>query len=423
MIFRTDQTSERDQGGFALAAVIFVMALLAVLAITGLGMTADARLASHGVREGTRAFYAAEAGVNLVMANWDSLQYDTLMAAPGDSVDLGWETIPENGCTYRAVLQRVDDGGSGGPLYYVKVAGRSEGSLGGERTLGAMLTNSSVQVPGVLFGGTVEISGSPTITGDCGAFHSNGDITKGAKNLTMDGEMTAAGSTIEQGPYLDTDSIVHTPTTGADSVPIPQMNPLDYCPGDADWIMRNQYVVEVATGDSLAVGSDAWNASWNTGPPPGFYELGKSATPQGGVLCVMGNIELSGGAGADGAPIDMSIIATGSVQLTGTSFINAVHPDGIAILAGGDLEMSGSSGTLSDNFEGLVWVGAQCDISGEAKLNGQIICADNTNPVGSIDLPPFANEFSGSITLNFGCGGSTSTSIAILAGSWMELFR
>ncbi len=120
MTMQSGRSGKREDG-FALAAVLFVMALLGVLAITSLATTDDERRASLGMRESAKAFYAAEAGVNLVLASWDSLQYDTLMSNPGDSVDLGWQTVPENGTSYRALMRRV----SSNQLFSLGVQGRT----------------------------------------------------------------------------------------------------------------------------------------------------------------------------------------------------------------------------------------------------------------------------------------------------------
>ncbi len=122
MTIRTVRTYRKSQEGFALPAVIFILALLGVLAVTSLMTTGDARRASHGMRESAVGFYAAEAGANLVLADWDSLEYDTLFAGPGDTVDFGWQTLPENGASYHAVIQRVDNGGE--EMYALRVSGR-----------------------------------------------------------------------------------------------------------------------------------------------------------------------------------------------------------------------------------------------------------------------------------------------------------
>ncbi len=124
MTMRSRSKCERREDGFALAAVLFVLALLGVLSITSLVTTDDERRASVAMRESAKAFYAAEAGVSVVLASWDSLQYDTLMSNPGDSVDLGWQTVPENGTSYRALMRRV----SSKQLFSLGVQGRSGGA-------------------------------------------------------------------------------------------------------------------------------------------------------------------------------------------------------------------------------------------------------------------------------------------------------
>ena len=79
--------------------------------------------------------------MNAVIANWDSLQYDTLIAGPGDSLDLGWQTLPENGTSYRAVIQRVDNGGT--QLFELTVEGRGVSGLGAPRVLSVSFINAA----------------------------------------------------------------------------------------------------------------------------------------------------------------------------------------------------------------------------------------------------------------------------------------
>ena len=417
--------------GFALPAVILVMVLVSALALASLMTTGDERAAGRALRESAKAFYAAEAGANAVIANWDNDSYDTLMPLPGDSLDMGWQTL-ENGSSYKALLTRVD-GGSGGRMYAARVTGRGVGGLAGEHTLGVVFatttSSSSWPTQTVVFGGTMELSGSPTISGACGGLHVNGDVTKGAKNLTLDGDLTSTG-TSEQGDYVDSNGDPYSPQENADSVPMPQLDPLDYCPSDADFILRDNYFVTVGPPmDSAVVGSDSWGWSIEMEGTDPFYpkfKLGGSGTPESGTLCVMGNVELSGGAGmgSDGSPIDMSIIATGNVQITGTSFIAPDREDGIAILAGGDLELSGSAGVSSDNFEGLIYVHSQCDISGSATVAGQMICRDEPNAPGTWDYADF-NEFSGSVSVSFDCTGhsfiTTETIGPLGTGGWSQV--
>ncbi len=114
----------RSQSGFTLAAVVFVTALLGVMTVASLMMVGDDRWASVGSREGTRAFNTADAGKNVVIASWaQGAQYDTLMPNAGDSVDMGWQAIPESGTSYRALMRRVST-----DLFSLHAQGRSRGA-------------------------------------------------------------------------------------------------------------------------------------------------------------------------------------------------------------------------------------------------------------------------------------------------------
>ena len=57
-----------------------------------------------------------------------------------------------------------------------------------------------------------------------------------------------------------------------------------------------------------------------------------------------------------------------------------------------------------DNYDGLIYAGAQCHVDGNPILYGQLICKDNPNPPGSIDWVTLSN-ISGQMTLRYRCGG------------------
>ena len=84
------RTSLEDTRGFALPTVLLLMMVLSTLTVLLLISSSDQQRAGRAMRESAHSFYTAEAGLNAVVAQWDSLKYDTLLAASGDSVDLGW---------------------------------------------------------------------------------------------------------------------------------------------------------------------------------------------------------------------------------------------------------------------------------------------------------------------------------------------
>ena len=128
-----------ERSGFVLPMAIFALVILSVMAVAALVTGDDEQRSAQAVRESAAAFYAAEAGLNAVWANWP----DTLVSAlePGDSLDLGWQ-LHLDGSSYRPVILRLDNG-SGQKLYDLTVEGRGAGPRGGQRVLSFSITAES----------------------------------------------------------------------------------------------------------------------------------------------------------------------------------------------------------------------------------------------------------------------------------------
>jgi hypothetical protein len=126
-----------DRTGFVLPMTIVVLVILSAMGITMIAMSRDETLAARAMRQSSVALYAAEAGGQQIYAGWDALAASVDALAPGDSLDLGWQTLA-GGASYRAVVQRLDNGGQ--PMFALRVEGRGPGPLGGRRTLSYALT-------------------------------------------------------------------------------------------------------------------------------------------------------------------------------------------------------------------------------------------------------------------------------------------
>ena len=138
-VTRTRATIEE---GFALPVVVFCLVLMSVLGVAALATSGDEHRASRAMRQGSAAFYAAEAGLNEVYATWDSSRQaavDTMLA--GDSLDLGWRILA-NGHSYRALIHRWHNDGSQ-PMYEVITEGRGAGAGASQTTQSFMLTSAS----------------------------------------------------------------------------------------------------------------------------------------------------------------------------------------------------------------------------------------------------------------------------------------
>ena len=128
------RASPGDSGGFVLPVVLLLLMVLSTVTVFFLISGSDQQRAGRALRESARSFYAADAGVNAVLAEWDAAGYDTLLATTGDSLDLGWRTL-ENGATYKAVFVRVDGDDTGFAIHSLRVTGQAASSFGGSATI------------------------------------------------------------------------------------------------------------------------------------------------------------------------------------------------------------------------------------------------------------------------------------------------
>ena len=128
------RTSPENRGGFALPIVLVLMMVLSTLTVFLLASGSDAQRAGRAIRESARSFYAADAGMNTVLGDWESQSYAADAPNPGDSFDLGWTTM-ENGARFRAVFTRVDGGSAGGAVHSVRIVGQGDGPFAGTTTI------------------------------------------------------------------------------------------------------------------------------------------------------------------------------------------------------------------------------------------------------------------------------------------------
>ena len=204
----------RNKRGTAMPAIMVLVAVLGIMAVAALRTTSDDRQASHGVRDRTRAFYAAEAGIQAITASWDSMRWDTLMTQPGDSAVIPWQTIPQNGASYRGTLHLVS-GSIGTKVFNLVVDGRSGGPRGGHQALSVQFAKNVLFDYGVYGRDSVHFRGGGTINGSLGA---GGDIELSGSISTVIGDATAGGTVID--PFSN---ITGTVTTGATMTPVPDV--------------------------------------------------------------------------------------------------------------------------------------------------------------------------------------------------------
>jgi hypothetical protein len=400
------------------------MFALVAVSILAAGMFAFADLTAKATlnqERATRATQVADAGlahaVSLLRTSpLKSLSYtrilrgsDNFIPTADDSLLIGYglaaaNQIPLVGKAYQAhtyfVSIRDDpadtDGNPAADMNgRVLVRCRSVTSDGATAEVSAII--GAVPMPGIAADGNLAFSGSSaTISGPCGGAHANGDLSSSGGGPTIGTQATATGTVT--GPYTLPSGAAAPASGGQAEVVIPDLNPMNYCAGAEYNLLSTGMVQTIATGVQVPAAAAGWTytagtTTWNlTG---GAVNIG--------TYCATGNVAISGNNGAPGAPLQISILATGSVSLAGTPYLRPDHDDGVLIMAAGDVSVAGNPGS---SYSGLVYAGAQCAASGSATLSGQLLCANGAQPAGATALAGPGNTVGGSFTLDFDCSGN-----------------
>src|ERR1044071_1146493 len=131
--------------GFILPMVLFGLAVMGVLVLAVVSISADDRHGSRNVLEGARSFYAADAGLNQIVAEFDLNNYRDLVSTPGTTADLGWQDLPGRAGRYHGSLRKLADN-----LIELTVDGRSGAAGQGLRTVQVLLMGRSMFTNSVL---------------------------------------------------------------------------------------------------------------------------------------------------------------------------------------------------------------------------------------------------------------------------------
>ena len=148
------------------------------------------------------------------------------------------------------------------------------------------------------------------------------------------------------------------------------------------------------------LGSGTW---WGWKWSGGTYTTDSNDVASG-VYCMNNDVEVANQLGSPSTPLALTILTTKLVTIPGDPYIVPAHSDSILIVASGDVKLNGSPLSGDQNFEGLVYAGSQCDISGTPVMHGQLVCRDDTNPLGSEDWVT-ETKISGDLELTYSCGG------------------
>jgi hypothetical protein len=378
----------RGRQGLALPTAIFALVAVSLLLV---GLFAFADLSAKSVlnqERSTRAVHVAEAGMNhtlgllrgslrghnfsRILKGSDGLN-GTVAQRADDSLMIGY------GLAAGDEIPLVAGKALGAHTYWVSVR---DDPIDGDADMGTDLNGrilvrcwsltsdgaraevaaiiGAVPMVGVVMDGNVEISSSADIMGPCGSIHANGNITGGGSPSVTAG--ASATGTVGPGSLAPQ-------TEGTPVMNVPDLAPvMNFCPPGPN---------------TVNIISALWVPSAAT-------------ILEGKTYCVTGDVQISVDFATLANKRTASIIATGSIKISAKPMMKAAHPDGILLMAGGDLDLQGDWGG-----EGMLYAGGQCYVSSAPIINGQFICKNKSPHPGANWVP--ANLISGDAQITFDC--------------------
>jgi cytoskeletal protein CcmA (bactofilin family) len=418
--------------GAAMATALFAIAVAAVLAAGVHWMTrADIRTTTNR-ESAVRAMAIAEAGLSHAL----SLVKDTLGDTTMTRLLRGWDGTKNTaddgyltGYNLPSATQvpstgRTIDGGT----YFVRLTDdpaerdgdaltdrntrvlatcRGVAADGSSATINAIIGNTSA--PGIAVEGDVTVGGNVTVRGRCGSVHSNEDIVV-TGSVVVEGNVSGvATATISGGSATNTYGEPLTVQANSEKVELPNLTAAAYC-ARADYeILSNNTVRINATGATTTLLLLGWLGAYP------LFEAGSLVAE--GTYCVNGNLRMTAPVGSELARKKLSFIVKGAAEIAGNPWIEPEDPDGIMLIADGDLKLTGNAtiGGTTDNFQGFIYAGGHCYVAGRVRLTGQIICKNNPDPPAPTIDHQDVTTIAGTVNINYPCKGFLSQLWRVIA--------
>ena len=407
------------RSGIALPAAMFGLVSASILAVGMLTFADLSAKAQLNQERATRAVQVADAGVShalslLRTSPLRSLSFSRILRGsdpfvPGadDSLLIGYG-LPANdeiplagkgfqGHTYFVSIRDDPADGDSDPATDLngRVLARCRVLTADGGTIEVTAILGAIPMPALAADGNLTLSGSPEILGPCGGAHANGNIN-GAGNPTVATQATATGTAT--GTFKLPDNTAAPKLGGQPEIAIPDLNPLDYCPGADFRLLATGNVQTVATGFQVPAAAAGW--TYNAGSLTWTFAGGADGT-----YCAAGNVFIAGNTGSAALPKRISILATGSIRVEGTPYLAADQEDGILLLAAGDVYLAGNAAAGATSYQGMIYAGAQCAAQGTFTMFGQLLCANNPQPPGATQWA-VGHTVEGNFKMTFDCSAN-----------------
>ncbi len=423
---------ELGERGIALVVTLLVISLLTLVGVTFLTLSVTENTIAYNEVHTTRAFNVAEAGLAHARRELITANVNAILASnpPLITFTAGGQNVIFAGGTYSVTVSNntaptfpkgaipADPGGATTDTDGIIVTTSTGTYRNASRTVEALLG------PGIPAAITTEkdltIPGNPTIGGTLGSVHTNSDLTiSGNPDIFQDA--TASGTYSASG----NPTIGGKAQGGVPAIPLPVIDPAAYLPR-AEYILKADgtvvdaptaaVVFDSTTGNSWPTNNGGWKRS--SGPPQVKWEWGGNAITNFGaesIFYVEGDAQVSANPGSTADPWDVTIIATGHIDISGNPTARAKDADGLLFVAGTDVKISGNPAI---SYEGIILANEQFQMSGNLSFTGFAIARDETS------TDPFIvnNAINGNPTITYdGAPAPLADLFPIRVLSWREM--
>lgn len=312
---------------------------------------------------------------------------------------------------------------------------RGIGRNGAEVTVEAVFRDRPL--PALLVNGNLRINGNPSIMGAAGGVHANGQLDLVGTSMCAEQYYSAVGNVTgdgDGGPGCVANGAPELP--GSDPLPIPKLDPVNFAPISEFMLLGTGAAAKTYCGPAntlpacagttlaapiLYAGATGWSFGNCTGAP--CWKANGAIVSA--IYYTDTNMLISGSPGSPAAPVPVTLIARGWVDISGNPSLRPklLSPMSYAIVAGTDVEMTGTLGTNA--YEGLYYARDQINFAGNPDISGLCVAGnfgDTAWPLaGGKNLVPLGAggyvSVSGDVQITYN-GGAGWNALAIQ--SWRE---
>jgi cytoskeletal protein CcmA (bactofilin family) len=389
----------RSEKGVALIIVLLLLAVMAGLT-TGLSLNGQTEIAmAHNETYYAGARAAAEAGMNraveqIVESNdIDLLAFPTVPDIGNGPFDLTddysyrYEIIDDDDPSLYPIpltadqLAAMGENGDGAVNLNTRMLLRciGMGPRGTVVTVTRVLSSTEIpdlpetetllSNPAIIVNGNLDFTGNAMVKGLKGNVHANGNITGNtSKDDNISGDVTATG-TVD--PAIEAVGMV---AGSMPSISLPVIQAEDY-ENLADYILRADGTIRLAgTGDpgTLCGAACPSNNNWTWQAASSTWRA-SGTSPKTGTYYAETNVEIHGTGG--NPPVQMSVIAEGSIKITGNGKFSPENGAGIQFVTNGDFVLGGTvlAEDTTVDFDGQIMAREQIEIYGTSKFQGRVM--------------------------------------------------